>query len=57
MGPRFDKIALLERHLLVEGPFDTHGEVIDDVVVRFLIVTDEALTRALQHSDGAECLQ
>jgi hypothetical protein len=42
MGPRFDKIALLGNgDLLVEGPFETHGEVVDDVVVRILIVTDE----------------
>jgi hypothetical protein len=42
MGPRFDKIALLGNgDLLVEGPFETHGEVVDDVVVRILIVADE----------------
>ena len=37
MGPKFDKIALLAETatLLVEGPFETHGEVVDDVVVRF----------------------
>ena len=41
MGPRFDKIALLANgDLLVEGPFETHGEVVDDVVVRFVIATD-----------------
>ena len=41
MGPRFDKIALLaDGKLLVEGPFETHGEVVDDVVVRILIVAD-----------------
>ena len=39
MGPRFDKIALLaDGELLVEGPFETHGVVVDDVVVRILIV-------------------
>ena len=38
MGPKFDKIALSQTaKLLVEGPFETHGEVIDDVVVRILI--------------------
>jgi hypothetical protein len=41
MGPRFDKIALLpDGKLLVEGPFETHGEVVDDVVVRFAIAAD-----------------
>ena len=39
MGPRFDKIELLAGGgLLVEGPFETHGEVIDDVIVRFLVI-------------------
>jgi hypothetical protein len=39
MGPKFDRIAVLANgDLLVEGPFETHGEVIDDVVVRFLIM-------------------
>ena len=55
MGPRFDKIALLGNgDLLVEGPFETHGEVVDDVVVRILIVTDASTTRALQHGDSAQ---
>ena len=41
MGTKFDKIALLANgDLLVEGPFETHGEVVDDVVVRILIVAD-----------------
>lgn len=41
MGPKFDKMALLANgDLLVEGPFETHGEVIADVVVRFLIIAD-----------------
>jgi hypothetical protein len=41
MGPRFNKIALLGNgDLLVEGPFETHGEVVDDVLVRFLIIPD-----------------
>ena len=39
MGPKFDKIALrADGKLLVEGPFETHGVVVDDVVVRILIV-------------------
>jgi hypothetical protein len=42
MGPKFTKIALVAGgKVLVEGPFETHGEVIDDVVVRFLIIEDE----------------
>jgi hypothetical protein len=42
MGPKFDKMALLANgDLLVEGPFETHGEVIADVVVRFLIIADD----------------
>jgi hypothetical protein len=42
MGPKFDKIELLANgDLLVEGPFETHGEVIDDVVVRFLIIGEQ----------------
>jgi len=41
MGPRFDKIELLASgDLVVEGPFETHGEVVDDVVVRFVIAAD-----------------
>ena len=41
MGPRFDTIALVAGgKVLVKGPFETHGEVVDDVVVRFLIIED-----------------
>lgn len=41
MGPKFDKIELLANgKVLVEGPFETHGEVVDDVLVRFLIIED-----------------
>ena len=40
MGPKFDKIALDNGKLIVEGPFETHGEVVDDVVVRIVIVVD-----------------
>lgn len=41
MGPKFTKIALVAGgNVLVEGPFETHGEVVDDVVVRFLIIED-----------------
>ena len=41
MGSKFDTMVLLANgDLLVEGPFETHGEVIADVVVRFLIMAD-----------------
>jgi len=43
MGPKFDKIALLANgDLLVEGPFETHGQVVDDVVVRIVIAADRS---------------
>jgi hypothetical protein len=39
MGPRFENPVLLPNgDLKVEGPFETYGEVIDDVVIRFLIM-------------------
>ena len=39
MGPKFNDLMLLSNGKLeVSGPFDTHGEVLDDVVVRFLII-------------------
>jgi len=39
MGPKFTKIALdADGNLLVEGPFEIHGRVVDDVVVRYLIM-------------------
>lgn len=38
MGPRFKNPELLANgDLKVEGTFDTHGDVIGDVMVRFLI--------------------
>ena len=38
MGTKFDRIVFLaDGGLLVEGPFETNGEVVDDVVVRFVI--------------------
>jgi len=38
MGTKFDKIVLLASgDLLVEGPFVTYGEVVDDVVVRVVV--------------------
>ena len=40
MGTKFDKIFLADGDLHVEGPFETHGEVVDDVVVRFVIAAD-----------------
>ena len=41
MGPNFDKIERLANgDLLVEGPFETHGEVVDDVLVRIVISHD-----------------
>jgi hypothetical protein len=42
MGPRFDSPVLLANGTLlkVEGPFETYGEVIGDVTVRFLIMGD-----------------
>jgi hypothetical protein len=43
MGPKFDDPILLPNgKLKVEGPFETYGEVLDDVVVRFLIVPDRS---------------
>jgi hypothetical protein len=43
VGPKFDKIVLLASgKLLVEGPFETHGEVVDDVFVRIVIVAEDA---------------
>jgi hypothetical protein len=41
MGPNFDKIERLANgELLVEGPFETHGRVNDDVLVRIVISHD-----------------
>jgi hypothetical protein len=41
MGPKFDRIALLANgKLVVEGPFETHGDVVADVFVRIVIVAD-----------------
>jgi hypothetical protein len=40
MGPKFNDPILRGDELEVSGPFDTHGEVLDDVVVRFLIIKD-----------------
>ena len=41
MGPNFDKIERLANgELLVEGPFETHGLVNDDVLVRIVISHD-----------------
>ena len=43
VGPKFDKVVLLPSgKLLVEGPFETHGEVVDDVFVRIVIVAEDA---------------
>ena len=45
MGPKFNDLMLLGNGKLeVSGPFDTHGEVLDDVVVRFLIIADDKQT-------------
>jgi hypothetical protein len=45
MGPKFrDPILLPNGKLEVEGPFETDGEVLDKVVVRFLIIPDESKT-------------
>jgi hypothetical protein len=41
MGPRFNNPKLLRNgKLQVSGPFETHGRVLDDVVVRFLIIDE-----------------
>jgi hypothetical protein len=62
MGPKFDKIALLANgKLLVEGPFETHGEVVDDVFVRIVIVAEHATplerfgTATLRKSEVSKC--
>ena len=45
MGPRFDKLQVdASGNLTVEGPFETYGEVIGDVAVRFLIVCTDRKT-------------
>ena len=44
MGPKFKDPTLRGDELEVSGPFDTHGEVLDDVVVRFLIIKDGSNT-------------
>ena len=55
MGPKFDKIALVAGgKVLVKGPFETHGEVVDDVVVRFLIIEDGKSGRDQRHGDVAQ---
>ena len=51
MGPNFkDPVLVSPTQLKVEGTFDTHGEVIGNVMVGFLIVPeliDEALTEPI----------
>src|SRR3954471_5159069 len=38
---KFDKLQLIgPNELLVEGPFETHGDVIGDVTVKILIIRD-----------------
>ena len=49
-GTSSTRFLLPNGDLLVEGPFETHGEVVDDVVVRFVIAAT-ATTRALRHGD------
>jgi hypothetical protein len=44
MGPKFENPILDGNDLEVWGPFDTHGDVLDDVVVRFLIIKDGSNT-------------
>ena len=45
MGPRFERLQLdANGNLTVEGPFETYGEVIGDVAVRFLIIGKERTT-------------
>jgi hypothetical protein len=44
MGPKFENPILDGNDLEVRGPFDTHGDVLDDVVVRFLIIKDGSNT-------------
>ena len=41
MGPNFDKVEFLsDTALMVNGTFDTHCEVIDDVVIRILVIPE-----------------
>jgi hypothetical protein len=41
MGPNFaNPVLLANGNLQVAGTFDTHGEVIDDVVIRFVIIPE-----------------
>jgi hypothetical protein len=42
MGPKFNDPILDGGDITVSGPFETHGRVVDDVVVRFLVVGDTA---------------
>jgi hypothetical protein len=45
MGPRFDKLQVdANGNLTVEGPFETYGELIGDVAVRFLIIGKDRTT-------------
>ncbi len=54
MGPNLSNPVLLSTgDLQVEGTFDTHGEVLDDVLIRFVLIPDghpEALTDPLAGS-------
>ena len=55
MGPKFNDLKLLSNGKLeVSGPFDTHGAVLDEVVVRFLIIPadhdEESRTNADEES-------
>ncbi len=60
MGPKFDNLILLSSgELEVKGPFETNGRVLDDVVVRFLIIADGKQTifgTAMITQDACECL-
>lgn len=42
MGPKFTNPVLLSNgDLQIGGVFDTHGEVIDDVLIRYLLIPDD----------------
>jgi hypothetical protein len=42
MGPKFSNPVLLPTgQLQIGGVFDTHGEVVEDVLIRFLLIPDD----------------
>ncbi|HSS75062.1 MAG TPA: hypothetical protein VLK53_15990 [Gaiellaceae bacterium] len=59
MGPKFKDPILRGDQLEVSGPFDTHGEVLDYVLVRFLIIKEGSNpifgTASIPNNELKEC--